>query len=153
MVWAVASALTGTRLAGAISVASLQHLIAEVRRANRARAQPDMMLQLILEKAENLQAHSTRWLAAPLPEADRVPLAETFWDWDLYSEGQLLDRVRSVYQGALVGYEQLVAHWFPNFHAWLRIYATLPACLHGWIVLHPPPRGPWMRWYLTPVMG
>ena len=74
------------------------------------------------------------------------------WVWDPYSDERLLERVREVYTGAVEGYGQLVAEWFPKFAAWLDTSVTLPAKLDGELIRpRPNAPAPWISWHLEPL--
>jgi hypothetical protein len=60
-----------------------------------------------------------------------------------------------VYEGALEGYQQIVARWFQSVAPRLPTAATLPAAIVGVVVPRHPGRGlgagPTIRWHLEPL--
>ncbi len=69
----------------------------------------------------------------PVPDIDqRSPYV-----WERYSTEQLIARVQSVYETALIAYEQIVATWLRGFRRRMNTAATLPAILQIRIELRP----------------
>ena len=72
--------------------------------------------------------------------------------WNLYSDEQLLQRVKEVYSGAIRIYSSIVERWFPQFSRRLPFYRIFPVRVEGWV--RPSrkqtsrDRGPVLDWYV-----
>jgi hypothetical protein len=92
-------------------------------------------------------------LAPPLPGPDRM--FGGGFIWDPWSDTQLLERTRAVYELALHGYTNVTDTLVSSLAPWMQTAVTLPALLHG--RLHPAEigggafGGPTMTWWLEAI--
>ena len=88
-------------------------------------------LALIWSVVDEATAADSSELPIPHPGPDR---RRGQWIWSAYSDAQLLQRTRSVFQSALEIYESIVAEWFSSFRDRLSTSVLLPAVLEGYLL-------------------
>lgn len=87
-------------------------------------------LDLVWSVVDEATAASYSDLPVPHPGPDRQ---YGRWIWSAYSDAQLLQRTRSVFQSALEIYESIVTEWFSSFRDRLSTSVILPAMLEGYL--------------------
>ena len=104
-------------------------------------------LGLVWSVVDEATAASSSELPIPHPGPDR---RSGQWIWSGYSDAQLLQRTRSVFQSALEIYESIVTEWFASFRDRLYTSVLLPARLEGYLRPSESPKdrfvGPTITW-------
>ena len=89
-------------------------------------------------------------VSSPWPGPDLPLVSGSIWN--LYSDEQLLQRVKAVYSGAIRIYSSIVERWFPRFSRRLPFFRIFPVRLEGWIQpgrkQDSRGRGPVLVWYV-----
>ncbi len=105
-----------------------------------------IVAQHLLEMAEQGETE----VSSPWPGPDLPLVSGSIWN--LYSDEQLLQRVKDVYSGAIRIYGSIVERWFPRFSRRLPFYRIFPVKLEGWIQpgrrQDSGDRGPTLHWYV-----
>lgn len=90
----------------------------------RGYGQPGVDVDQFKLKVERLREAGETEVRPPWPGPDRFGGK---YAWEQYTPDQTLLRAKAVFEGALIGYQQLVAVWFSAFSSRLRVAVLLPA--------------------------
>ena len=132
--WYAALALLGRGhlYAGPIKLEDLKRQLSRVGRSGELLIRRNYYdLALIWSVVDDATAANSSELPIPHPGPDR---RYGKWIWSAYSDAQLLQRTRSVFQSALEIYESIVAEWFSSFRDRLSTSVLLPAVLEGYLL-------------------
>ena len=131
--WYAALALLGRGdlHAGPIRLEDLKRPLSRVGRSGELLIHRNYYdLALVWSVVDEATAASSSELPIPHPGPDR---RYGQWIWSAYSDAQLLQRTRSVFQSALAIYESIVVEWFSSFRDRLATSVLLPAVLEGYL--------------------
>ena len=88
-------------------------------------------LEIVAQHLSAMVERGVTEVSSPWPGPDLPFVSGSIWN--LYSDEQLLERVKGVYAGAIRIYSSIVERWFPRFSRRLPFYRILPVRLEGWI--------------------
>ena len=90
-------------------------------------------LKLVRNRLSELSLDGRDTIPELWPGPDKVwPEGKTsVWWYDLYTEGQLLERTKAIFGGALSIYNDIVERWFPTFNKRHQLSYMLPLRLEG----------------------
>ncbi len=110
-------------------------------------------LEIVAQYLSAIVEQGGNEVSSPWPGPDLPFVSGSIWS--LYSEEQLLQRVKEVYSGAIRIYSSIVERWFPRFSRRLPFYRIFPVRLEGWVRLSRKPTGqtgrdrhPVLDWYV-----